>query len=90
LILHADSDGEWTATECKVLKSELERISAGFKQLPAVGFRVEWQQQVGKSLGLRPSSLHESFIDVDGEPLLERLQQLCDIAIQHGQPILFQ
>ena len=90
LILHADSNGEWSPSECETLKRELEDISNQFRQLPAVQFRAEWQQQVGKSLGLKPVCLLDSFIDVDGEPLLERLQQLCDVAIQSNQPILFQ
>ena len=90
LILHADSDGMWTQTECKSLKDELENISDDLKLFPAVQFRAEWQQQVGKSLGLRLSCLYDSFIDVDGEPLLERLIRLCDVAIKSEQPILFQ
>lgn len=90
LILHSDSDGEWAASECEALKRELEHVSGRFRELPAVEFRAEWQKQVEDSLGLRPHCLYDSFIDVDGEPLLERLGRLCDVAIQNGQPILFQ
>ena len=49
LVLHADSDGEWTSAECEALKKELASISNGLKQFPAVQFRAEWQQQLGKS-----------------------------------------
>lgn len=90
LILHSDCCGEWSQTECKVLKQELRSISEAFRQLPPVEFHADWQLQVGKLLGLQPSSLYDSFIDVDGEPLLERLEGLCNVAIQNGQPILLQ
>jgi hypothetical protein len=90
LILHADSDGEWSPPECETLKRELEDISNRLRELPAVQFRADWQKHVGKSLGLNPACLYDSFIDVDGEPLLERLQRLCDAAIQGNKPILFQ
>ena len=90
LINHADSDGEWPPTVCESLKAELLKISEGFHQLPGGQFRAEWQQEVGDSLGLKPSSLDKSFIDVDGEPLLERLIHLCDVAIDRQCPILFQ
>lgn len=90
LILHQDSDGEWTPTECEALKRELASISEELRQLPAVEFHAEWQKQVARSLGLKPTCLYDSFIDVDGEPLLERLLGLCDVAIDNNQPILFQ
>ena len=90
LINHHDSDGEWSPVECEALKKELLAISDGFRQLPGVQFHAEWQQEVGGSLGLKPSSLYESFIDVDGEPLLERLIQLCEVAVNQRSPILFQ
>ena len=90
LIIHSDSDGEWLLSECETLKLELTTIAKELERLPAVQFRAEWQQQVAKTLGLKPASLYESFIDVDGEPLIERLQQLCDLAIERKSSILFQ
>jgi hypothetical protein len=90
LIIHHDSDGEWSSSECELLKHELTSIANSFKQLPGVQFRAEWQKQVGKLLGLKPTSLYDSFIDVDGEPLIERLLQLCNVAIERKSPILFQ
>ncbi len=90
LILHFDSDGEWSHSECDTLKRELTTIANEFTQLPAKPYPAEWQRQVGDLLGLKPTSLHESFIDVDGEPLLDRLVELCDIAIQRQLPIVFQ
>lgn len=90
LILHSDCDGEWSPADCQKLKRELDDIADRCRQLPPIAFQAEWQQQVSRSLGLRPSALYDSFIDVDGEPLIERLQQLCDVAVEHDQPILFQ
>lgn len=90
LISHSDSDGEWSPSECERLRRELEDISCHFRQLPAVRFRADWQKELGKSLGLQPACLYDSFIDVDGEPLLGRLQRLCDVAIERNTPILFQ
>lgn len=90
LIIHEDSDGEWSFKECESLRKELMTIASEFQQLPGIQFRADWQQQVGKSLGLKPASLYESFIDVDGELLLERLIRLCDVAIERALPILFQ
>ena len=90
LIDHSDSDGEWSPAECETLRTELAMIEQRFKQLPSQDFGADWQKQVGDSLGLNPSSLNDSFIDVDGEPLVERLIALCDVAISRGCPILFQ
>lgn len=90
LVSHSDSDGEWSLTECESLRHELMTIANEFKRLPGIQFRAEWQQQLGRSLGLKPASLYESFIDVDGELLLERLTRLCDVAVGRSLPILFQ
>ena len=90
LILHSDCDGEWSPAECERLRAELEDISKRFRDLPAVPFQADWQKQVADLLGLKPTCLYESFIDVDGEPLLERLRRLCDVALLNDQPILFQ
>lgn len=90
LIIHSDSDGEWQFSECQALKHELISIATEFQQLPGVQFHAEWQQKVGKLLGLKPASLYESFIDVDGEPLVGRLIGLCNVAIERQLPILFQ
>jgi hypothetical protein len=90
LILHSDCDGEWSPSDCARLIGELRAISQAFKDLPAVGFQPGWQEEVAKSLGLKATTLFDCFIDVDGEPLLERMQRLCEIAIEREQPILFQ
>lgn len=90
LLLHSDSDGEWSAAECAELEVELRDISACLRKLPPRPFEAEWQQEVARSFGLSPQSLYDCFIDVDGEPLLERLIGLCQLAQRRSVPILFQ
>ena len=90
LILHSDSDGSWSIEECRSLEKELETISKSFKFLLPREFNSEWQRQLSKSLGLTPQNLCESFIDVDGEPLIERMIHLCRVALKANEPILFQ
>jgi hypothetical protein len=90
LMLHSDCDGEWAPTECVKLKEELRDISDAFKELSPIEYHSPWQKEVARSTGLKVVSLFDSFIDVDGEPLLERMQGLCDVAIARNQPILFQ
>ena len=65
-------------------------LSEGFHNCPPIAFNAEWQKQVARSIGLRPNSFYGSLIDVDGEPLLAHLLLLCNIAMEHRQPILFQ
>ncbi len=90
LINHSDSDGQWSPDEVPELRSELVAIRSGLGQLPPIPFRAEWQQEAAGSVGLAPLSFEETFIDVDGEPLLVRLIHLCDVAIASHCPILFQ
>jgi hypothetical protein len=91
LIDHPDSDGDWPPAECVLLRDELSAIAETFRMLPPARFPEDyWQQQVAEQLGLQSGSLYDSFIDVDGEPLIERLIDLCDVAIESKAPILFQ
>lgn len=90
LMRHSDCDGEWNLEECKKLQNELQIISNEFKQQPPEAFCAEWQEKVAKQIGLRPANLCDCFIDVDGEPLLERLVNLVKLAQRRNLPILFQ
>ena len=89
-VLHSDCDGEWSVADCEKLQHEFVRIAAALKQRPAVEFNSEWQKVVAKSVGLSPQNAFESFIDVDGEFLIERLQNLTKNALDRRLPILFQ
>jgi hypothetical protein len=87
---HSDCDGEWAAFECEPLAGELARIATELKARPAIPFVSEWQAKVAKSIGRVPQNAFESFLDVDGEPAIERLQGLVEIARTRRLPILFQ
>jgi hypothetical protein len=89
-VLHSDCDGEWSVAECQTVHSEFAEIAGALKQRPAVAFNSDWQKIVAKSIGLDPQNAFESFIDVDGEFLLERLQSLAKNAVERRLPILFQ
>jgi hypothetical protein len=90
LVLHSDCDGEWSVADCYKLQVELDQIAAALSTHPPVAFSSKWQNDVAKSIGLKPKSALESFIDVDGEFLVERLQNLVKDAIARRLPILFQ
>ena len=89
-IIHSDSDGEWSVADCVRLRTELSEIITEMRSKPSVPFVSDWQGGVAKSIGLSPKNALESFIDVDGEFVLERIQHLVGVALQHKLPILFQ
>jgi hypothetical protein len=88
LMFHSDCDGEWTPNQCAKLEAELNEITLAFQNMPPFELKG-WQRNVADEFGLQPKNLFESFIDVDGEPLLEQLLLLCRLSQQHRQPILF-
>ena len=90
LLMHVDSDGTWSAEEAGRLERELREIQAEFAQLPPMPFAEGWQQDAARRLGVRPATLADSFIDVDGEPLLDRLLALAALAHGKGLDIWFQ
>lgn len=90
LIRHSDSDGEWSVEACEALRRELADVAAALKTRPAIAFVSDWQKRVAASIGLKPQSAFESFVDVDGEFLIDRLQALVETALARRLPILFQ
>lgn len=90
LTSHHDSDGEWNAAEAIILRVELVKISEVFKSKPPVKPNSAWVEEVMASNDLEPANAYESFIDIDGEVLIERLIELTDLSIKTGYPILFQ
>lgn len=90
LILHSDCDGQWSSNQCIALEKELEEIRLAFQALPPVEFSGGWQKNVAAEFGLKPQNLHESFIDVNGDPLIDSLLWLSQLAQKCGRPILFQ
>ncbi len=90
LQLHSDCDGEWSPDECVRLRAELARVKRVFLERPARP-PGGWQAQVIAELRLPPrQSLFDSFIDPDGQPLVDRLDELCAQAIRLQLPISFQ
>lgn len=90
LMLHSDCDGEWSPAEAETLQGELQRIAEEFAALPPAPLPDDWQRSVARSIGITPSNLADCFFDVDGESLLDRLQELCACSARRGLPILFQ
>ena len=90
LVLHSDCDGSWTVQDCAKLEKELDVIIQEFKRLAPIPFTAAWQKVIAKQIGHRPENLFESFIDVDGELLLDRLIELARMAQRRGEPIVFQ
>jgi hypothetical protein len=87
---HSDNDGAWTSEDACRLLAELNQIEEIMRQYPPIEFNSEWKNEVAKTFGLSPKTLLDCFFDIDGEPLVERLDQLAQISIASGQPILFQ
>lgn len=90
LMLHSDCDGQWSLADCEKLVPELRDIIAEMRARPLVEFASDWQKHVARSVCLAPRSAFESFIDVDGQFLLERMLRLASVALERGLPILFQ
>ena len=89
-MLHSDCDGAWSVGACAVLQGEVGAIAAELRERPARPFPSEAQREVAEGRGVKAANAFESFLDVDGEFLLERLQGLVAVALQQGRPILFQ
>ena len=90
LMLHSDCDGEWSVADCEKLIQELRDLIVQMQGRAPVEFASDWQKHVARSTGLAPTNAFETFIDVDGEFVLERMLDLASLALERGLPILFQ
>ena len=91
LMGHPDSDGEWSPSQCADLANELTTIRGELARLPPRPFAEgTWQSKIAETSGLPNGSLLDHFIDVDGEPLLDRLLQLARSSAELGSAILLQ
>jgi hypothetical protein len=90
LMNHRDSDGIWTPDEAGALELELRTIAEEMRRLPPVELPQGWRRETAHERGLKPMSLTETFFDIDGEPLLDRLVELARVAVENRQPIWFQ
>lgn len=87
---HPDSDGVWPVKDLPGLESELSEIEAGLERLPSQPFLAGWPRRTAQELSPGAMNLGESFIDVDGEPLVARLLSLVRTALTENLPIWFQ
>ncbi len=90
LMGHSDSDGAWTPSEAGDLEREVLTIAGELARLPARPFASGWPEDVAAQLDLTPETLLDVFIDVDGEPLLERLVSVAKASQTSGQDIWLQ
>ena len=90
LLNHSDCDGSWNVDECVHLKMELQEIKQIFINEPPDLSIIELKQDIFKFYGVKPENLFECFIDSECEFLIDRLIQLCDLAIHENRPIIFQ
>ena len=90
LLNHSDCDGSWSVDECAQLKKELEEIKQVFTNEPTDSSIVELKHDIYQFYGITPENLFECFVDSDCEFLIDRLMELCNLAIQNNRPIMFQ
>lgn len=90
LMSHVDNDGQWSPDEAAILLKELTTIDAEFGKLPPEPIPDGWQAEVAEEFELEPESLRDCYFDVNGDPLLDRLMDLCRVSIEEKAPILFQ
>ena len=86
----SDCDGSWNVYECVQLKMELQEIKQVFMNEPPDLSIIKLKQDIFKFYGIKPENLFECFIDSDCEFLIDRLLELCDLAIQENRSIMFQ
>lgn len=72
------------ARELTVLAGELKRLPP--RPLP----EGSWQAELARERHLTPATRYDCYFDLDGEPLVERLLELCRVAVAEREPILFQ
>lgn len=85
-----ESEGDdWSVKYCERLRAELAGLSAAMKAQPPVPFVSSAHQKAAKTKGLTPGNAYESFINGDGEFLLDGLKRLVDLAVERRLPIQF-
>lgn len=85
LRLHPEYDGEWSHSQCKALLECLQQLKLEFSKLPQ---SPEGNAYPGSEDGT--DSLYTQFRDVDGSLLLDRMIDLCGVAIRTRNPLLLQ
>ncbi|PCE34007.1 hypothetical protein BZL54_02340 [Burkholderia ubonensis subsp. mesacidophila] len=58
--------------------------------MASLPFASEWQVSVAARRGVVPRNAFESFLDVNGDYVLDRIHALVVIALQRELPVMFQ
>jgi hypothetical protein len=82
-----DCDGRWRPGEVAALERELREIEATFRELPAIVTRLTVERHTPNRA--RTESLYDWFKNAHGENLFAALLELCAVAREHEQPIIF-
>jgi hypothetical protein len=91
LRVHVSPTTHWSPRDAARLAGELDRLRKALRREPPRPFPPgSWQAELAAERGLAPASLAECFFDVDGVPLFDGLAELCRLALETRQPILFQ
>jgi len=90
LMGHSDSHGVWSPEDAERLTAELVDVRNAFASLSSMGVIGEWQAEAAKNLRLIRANLADCFVDVDGEPLLDRLIALARTSVAGSRPIWFE
>lgn len=91
LRVHVSPTTHWSPRDAARLGGELARLREALKREPPRPLAPgSWQAELAAERGLAPATLADCFFDVDGVPLFDGLAELCRLAIETGQPILFQ
>ena len=90
LLAHPDSGTPWSPADAHRLVEELEQLAEVLAARPAHRHEAgSWQPRAMEVTGLRPRTLWESFVDVDGEVLLTQITRLAALAVGTGRPVEF-
>ncbi len=91
LLASVKANTVWSWREAGRLARELAELGEALSREPARPFTPgTWQEEVARARRLDARSLRECYIDVQGEPLVDGLLELCRISIEGRLPILFQ
>ena len=81
----------WSPREAARLERELTALGEALRGLPPRPLPAEgWKAEVARQRGIAPVSRYDCFFDLEGDPLVARLLDLCRLATAQRQPILFQ
>ncbi|GEJ56795.1 hypothetical protein [Anaeromyxobacter diazotrophicus] len=91
LRVHVSPTTHWSPRDAARLAGELAHLREALRREPPRPLPPgSWQAELAAERGLAPATLADCFFDVDGVPLFDGLAELCRLAVETRQPILFQ